>query len=291
MITQRIAAVSGLALLTACGSSGGGDEIAPLSSVGFANEGAFDGVEEVTFTFPNALRTFRDADGNTSFKRQEVAVEFNLSGGAQSVEVDGRTFALQQDPGDANTFIFDDGTDYVELDLFDEGRGTSAFELFSVLDGDLNESYVVVGLDTAPEDIERLSGDATFVGTLDVSLRRDNFVDAFGSGEIELTADFDRNTIGGTATLVDDTASNADFRFDTISLTLEYTKIDGNGFEGDVSVTSGDIEGTLIDSGYEGRFFRTDASGVGGNLFGRIDIDGDPDDTFVNGYFLGSQTQ
>lgn len=261
----------------------------PFSDSGFAGQETGDETQ-ATFTLPNQLRTIRTDDGVTSFERQDVIVSLDFSDNAITIEIDGETFVMAANPDDQDEVVFEDATNFVALELFDEVIGASAFESFAVLDGELNESYLVLGFDTDPADIAVQEGTATYRGPVAVNLRRDAFFDAFGSGEIELVTNFDSNTIGGTATVSDDNLGNADFNFETITLTLENTPINANGFAGDISVQAGDINGELVSGGYEGRFFGEEAVSTGGNLYGRIDVDSSDTDTFVNGYFLGERS-
>jgi hypothetical protein len=292
MRCSAILSSSAILLLAACGGSSGNDSPAfstvPISASGFAGEE--NGDETVTLAqLTNQSRIIRDENGVTSFDRQDLALRSDTENQTFQVTLDGQTYDLELDTSQGVALVFEDGADFIEVQLFASRDNSNAFELFSVIDGVTNAGYFVIGADTSPLDVAAQSSQATFNGVLDVALRRDDFNDAFGSGDFELVANFDSNTIGGTATITDDTTDNADFTFDPITLTLENTAIEENGFAGDISIAEGDINGALVSADYEGRFFSEDATVVGGALSAQIDVDDSDTDTFVNGYFLGNR--
>lgn len=274
--------------LVACGGSSG-SMVEPVASSGFAsNEGS---PAVLSFNQPAAVRIVREASGdNPRFERQEVILAFDDDRpGIVDLELDGQTYRLRQDPNDANELIFDDGTDYVELDIFLRNDYVFVAELFANFpdaDDSLNAGYVAYGFDTDPRDIDGLNGSAEYTGDIVATLRASDFDDAFGDGSLTLNVNFGQGRVSGEGEIYDDGQPSGDFNFANLDLTLEETDIDGNGFAGDLVIESSQLRSDA-NGQYEGRFYGVDAVAVAGQLSGTLDMVGNSGQTLLEAGFLG----
>lgn len=231
--------------------------------------------------------------GEGSTLRQDNTGDIRIEGlsgsGPITVMLEGETYVLERDPNNTTFASFREDDVTIQLRTVvvasDYAFGLSLFGL----DGDtLNSGRFVAGYDTNPADLARVAGTADFNGGMAVALRN-GFDLAAGNGDITLTVDFDANTISGTGTLIDLNDANADFNFDPIAVSFDTTKYSGNGFTGTISAPADDIDGTLTDATYSGRFYGPDAESAGGQITGLIEREGQEQGTFIDGVFLGSQ--
>jgi len=282
--------------LSACGGGTTSYSTEPFSSLGFA-DAQLERTDTFTLTIPASKRILRTEGQNTRFEDQDIVItvatdDTSPSGSffnVLSVTLNGVTYDVTPDPNDEFEFNFEDTDNRLNIEIREITGGAVGYEIFAVLNGELNSAVLITGFDTNPATIDARTGSAIYEGVIDAVLRRNDYGDAFGEGNFTLTADFSRDQISGSGTVAQDSPENDDFSFNPISFNFDPTDIDENGYVGSLSVQTGDLDGTLVESGYQGRFFGTEAGTIGGTYFARIDVDNTPDDTFVEGLFIGVQ--
>ena len=283
-----------LVALTACGGSGAAPDagrsltpvVVPLSETGFAQDGVDLG-DYWDFNVQSAIRIISNDTDELSFDRQDLSVSGDLVAGSMLLVIDGRTYSLPRSPDVDFLWEYARGDDQVLFQTFAGGSNVVAMsEVYAEIDGNFNAAYLVFGYDTDPDRIAILNNDVTYDGRVLATLRNRDIGASFGDGRMRMNVDFGTGFMSGTATVAQ---TGGEFlNFDPITFGFEETRISQNGFEGDVSLLLGDIEGTLQQSGYEGRFYGTDATSIAGTLFGRIDVNGVDADTFVEAAFVAN---
>ncbi len=290
MLLRSNLALSMIALVSACGGGGGDSggnsaEISPISAFGFADaerpqDGSFD------YNIKDTIRTLGSVDGELSQERQDIDLSGTIGAGDITLVLDGETYVLERDAIDPSIATFDDGGDFVQLSTtIGENNQAVGVNIFSVIDGELNDGKLVLGLDTNPNDVEMITGSADYTGRAEATLRN-GFSSASAGGDLNLTVDFDDNSVGGTAELE---FIEGSLDFDPVTIAFDDTDLVGNGFAGNVSIEAGDIGGTLDNTTYEGRLFGADAGTVGGTFTGQINLDDSDSNTFVDGVFIGAE--
>lgn len=274
-------ATCALAALAACGG-GATSNVVPLSDSGFASADS-EIVRGDSFTIPNAVRMIGDGDV-LSLAEQDVTFDILAGTDDVAITIDGVTYRLPSVGG--GVFELIDGDDIVVVArLGDPLPEAEIIEVFSVIDNRLNASNVVIGFDTDPAEVAARAGTATLTGQIFVTARN-GFNDGFGAGDVSLTADFDRNRVSGTFNVSDLDLDASDFAIPDAAFTLNSTPISGNGFAGTISQVSGDLDGTLREAGYAGRFFGQDAPTAGGQISAIVDVDTSDFPTLIEGAFL-----
>ena len=271
---NRIFAALGLLGVAACGgsSSGGagssGPTVDPVSPAGFATaSSAVTGGD--TFQLQDAYRLLGDDEGNIVIDQQDVSYSISPDASTVTLVVEGETYVL--DAGFTG-YEFSDGSTFITATrIFAPTPEAEIVDVFAVVDNELNDSSFVIGFDTAPAAVSARTGTAEMNGEAFLTAR-EGFELTAVDGTVTLNVDFDDNSIGG------------DINFFDGSLELERTAIVDNGFTGDVSVASGDIEGTLSNGIYDGRFFGSDASAAGGQIVCQLSSGGET--AFIEGAFL-----
>lgn len=279
---NRVLATLGLLGVAACGgSSSSGPTVVPVSATGFATaNSAVTGGD--SFEVDLAIRTLEAGDGTYVIDRQDIS--YSISADAQQVTL---TIAGEDyiTTFNGNTYVYNENGNFVSAQIID-GRVPEAVlvEVFALIDEQLNSSLLVIGDDTNPTEIAALSGTATMNGTIFIDARNESG-DGFASGPLELNVDFNANSVSGDFSLEDDGFSAAEFTIPSSSFSLNATEIVGNGFEGSISQTSGDLEGTLSDAVYSGRFFGQNAPTAGGQIGAVVTAD-DDSTTVITGGFI-----
>lgn len=286
---KRLAIATSLISLAACGGSGSnaydGPTIVPFAASGFATEDSrVQGTE--TYDVQVQQRIISNDNGVLNLDRQDIVYAIASDGLSVDVTIEGETYTVDY-VGDG-LYAFNDGSARVQARIIRDEQVAAAISVFSVVDGQLNSSNIVIGHDTDPDTIVNLSGGAELTGQIYLEARNGYF-DGYGLGDVTLDVDFDAATIGGEfdITNVDDTVS--EITIPQSSYRLEETSIDGNGFSGDVTLISGDIDGTLVDATYDGRFFGSDASVAGGQVSASVVSDDFADPTYLTGAFIATE--
>jgi hypothetical protein len=287
MAIRVILPIAATLILSACGGGGGASfNTTPLASTGFAEaSGGFGGAYD--FTIERATRTV--SVGNVlSQEKGTIRISGTAGQGPIIVVLNGETYTLQRASDNNGPARSQDGNDLVSLSSAIVGTDfVELTSLFAVIDGNLNSGIFARGFDTDPAIVQKMTGTADFQGGIEAAIRS-GFDNAFGSGVLNMSVDFDGNTISGRGVLNDEEISTADFTFDPVTIRFEQAQIDENSFAGSVSVES-PLIGTLNDATYDGRFFGPNADSVAGQFVGRIDIDGSDIDTFINGGFVATK--
>lgn len=263
---------------------GGGTPTAtrPLSETGFAAANSQIG-RGSDFTLQKVVRITGDGE-DLAFDEQEIAVSLPLGTTDIEVVIEGETHRLR---------LVDDGffqrrigeTLFVVVQKGDRLPFAEIVEVFAAYDNRLNGSNVVIGFDTSPAEVAARGGTATMTGQLFLNARN-GVDDGFGYGEGTLTADFDRNRVSGAFDITNLDAGGADFDIPDATIALQTGTIAGNGFSGFITVTSGNLGGTLREARYSGRFFGQDAPAAGGQISATVDVDGTDTPTLIEGAFL-----
>ena len=283
MFRILLAGVSVLAV-SACG--GTTTNAVPLAEGGFATADS-EIVFGDSFTLPGVTRLVGDEDGNLSSEEQEIV--FNILSEGEGVEVvlDGITYQL--DTVNSDEFAYREGDDRVLLfrigQVFDEAE---IIEIFSVINDELNASMAVFGYDTDPAEVAARGGTAEMTGEIFVTVRN-GFDNGFADGTVQITADFDANTISGNFDLTNRPSDTAEFTVPDLSFAMDSAEITGNTFAGTLTQTDGALGGTLNEASYNGRFFGADAPIAGGQVVGSVSVLGSDSPTFFEGAFLTSE--
>lgn len=283
----KLALVCPVMALTACGGSSTNSNVLPFSASGFATA-ADANSSTADFTVADVRLVSESRFNELEFTTRDVSVVGNFSADDLTVEIDGTSYTLTRSNTTLPFFTFAEGADSVRLDGYLESAYVSGLELSMTLDGVTERGGLVVGYDTDPATISGRSNTATYQGTLLATLSNNGDI-AFGSGAFQLTANFSKEEIGGTAVILDDNFSIAEFTFNPVFFILNTTDISGNGFEGAISSNDPDLGGTLSEAIYSGRFFGPQAEDIGGQMTGRIDLDDSTNDTLVEAFFVGEQ--
>ncbi len=263
------------AALTACGS-GSSIGTPPLASTGFAAQSS-EIASQVTFNLLQAS-TFLLQDQEGELTEQNVKLRINAQG-KPVIELDGDKFVLNAQGGGVYSALQND-TEVLWLRIAQTDPNVVEMIYLSFETEDsFNASYLPFGFDTAPGAVAAQIGSAIFKGDASVSLRQvtnGQLASGFSGGIARITADFDSNQVAGTLRLND--TQNRLLTLPKVTLGLETSAINGNGFTGDMSVTNGSLGAnrTLDDGTYDGRFYGAEASAVAGTLTGTIVTD-DPD--------------
>ncbi len=280
----RFLAIGGAFALAACSDSS--STVEPISATGFASATNTE-LASYDYTLRNPLR-IKGRNGQLSLDSDGDIRLIGTNGtGPITVVIDGQTFVLERSVSNPGFASFEDGDNSVILaSLINGQRDAVAVELFSFVDGLLNAGNVVIGLDTDPAVLRTMSGPALYQGAIEFTLRN-GFLEAFGNGSFQFDVDFDASNLSGTAQLIDNDNPNSEFDFESVVVRLNETELQQNGFSGTADVILGDLGGTLVDSGYDGRFFGPEGETIGGTFFGQIDVDDNESDTLLEGVFLG----
>lgn len=273
--------------LTACGgTSSDAPVVVPISSDGFATDTSqISGGD--SFAVPNARRILETETGVLSAGTQDIALSIDSDGEKATVVIAGEPYVL--DWQNNGFFALQDSTNIVEVfplgDRYDEAE---IVEVFAIIDDKLSTSHIVIGFDTDPVEVSAVSGTAEMNGQIFMTARN-GFNDGFGGGPATLNVDFDAMTISGDFTLINRDLTNSDFAVPTTSYRFQEADIVGNGFAGDVALTSGDLEGTLTDATYEGRFYGQDAPSAGGQISATVILKDADQPTFIEGAFVATR--
>lgn len=280
--------VCALIALGACDETTPMALIAPISAAGFASQ-ATTGSDLDDYVVRDAMR-ITGINGELDLTRDDsIQITGVTSVSDIGVVIDGETYVLERSNSNPSFASFEDGDDIVIVSTLIGGEANAiALEVFSVIEGRLNAGNLIVGFDTDPTFVANSTDLAQYQGAVEFTLRN-GFNDAFGSGNFMLDVNFADETVDGAAQLFDDNNPNSEFDFDPATILLETSTIAGNGFAGNISLLIGDIGGTLTEGGYEGRFFGPETDTIGGQFFGRIDVEGSETDTLLEGVFLGPQ--
>ncbi len=278
-----------LVVLGACSGSSSLDDTGPISSNGFASAENVDAPPSgATITLRQTPRILSNAGQNLELDKQTIVLETEPVGDDVffTLNIDGERYELAPVGGDnlRQRATFDGST--IELRAFLLAQNVAVSELFvSIIDDNgreqLNDGWVVYGLDTNPVDVAALSGEATYSGRLEATLRQAGFGAAIGEGDFDLSVSFENGTVGGSARVTDRGQPNATFDFEPIDITLQSTSIVGNGFSGGIAVDSDSFRSSVSGGGYQGNFFGLDAAAVGGTAQGRLTATGDGTETFM----------
>jgi len=276
-------------VLVACGPSST-LQVEPISRSGFANSQNVLN-QNYAYDIKDSVRFLNDdvESSNIRLGRDDISLSGTVGVGPITVVLGGETFILERDPDFPTAAEYLDNDD--EILLFTKIQNNDfavGVEVFAKIDGQLNSGGMVIGYDTDPTVIAAENTTATYNGDLSATLRT-GFVDSFGAGSFTLNANFREGTINGNALIEDDDDPNTEEPFDAVAIRLSETSIDNNGFAGNVAILTINIDGTLVDSGYEGRFFGPEGEAIGGQIFGRIERDGSNEDTNVEVIFLGNK--
>jgi len=266
--------------LSACGGSSG---VTPISQDGFATAGERIGGGD-TFTIPNAFRLISDGSDVIIRDQQDVQIAIGDDGSTVDVTLAGDTYTLASIP---DGYEFYDGENLVLLRReFAPVPEAEIVLLYGILNEDnLNASLLTFGFDTDPAEVASASGQAVMQGEILIAARQ-GFTDSFGSGPVTLNVDFDANTIGGNFTIFD--GGNSEAVLPTVTFAFDETEIVENGFDGSLSLTSGDLGGTLSDTAYTGRFFGAGAPTAGGQIVANVTDDAGRV-TLIEGAFLATE--
>ena len=218
----------GLCVISACGGGGGGsgDVSLPamnsqpviaardaMSSTGYAKEGDMlqTGSEFVIKNAPQFVLEY--VNGDLKIKREfsdvkVTQIKLDETGSTITVLLNGQEFTLENDDPDnplshyvsflgrkveADSLQFD--TQYEHLSgawygIWD--YDTSPLRLQQI---EFNAGYGAVGFNTSPVDLVRRAAKASYSGDAIMSLRDDEYFDAFPSGQANFFVDFGKDTI------------------------------------------------------------------------------------------------
>jgi len=273
-------------ILSGCGGSGTGNAVVPIASSGFAEPNRDTNVP-VTLTVDSLKRVVGTPTGTASFATQDIEVTADGEG-FTAVVIEGKTYPLIPEPGDPGDYIFEDADRFISVELFLSETSVGGIEVFSLSDTEgLNRGNVVIGFDTNPATVEMVEGNAVFGGAMIGTLTNAQNT-AFVDGDFDLTVNFDNAKVDGTATIFNPGTSVPALEVETFTFKLEQSDLSGNGFAGDVTLQSGDVNGTLVSGAYDGRLFGTEAESIGGHISGQVDANGTDTDTFIEAIFVGA---
>ena len=284
MIYRSISFVSLMTLAACGGSSSTGPTVVPVSASGFATAESLVGRGDV-FEVDQALRTLEIEDGVYVIDRQDIGFEIADDGSEVRVTIAGETYVTVPRGSD---YAYEDDNDFIFIQRIDTRVDEAEIvEVFALLDDNLNSSLIVIGDDTNPTEVAALNGGASFEGSIYVD-GRNELGDGFASGAIELDVNFDSNTVAGGFNLEDSGSSSAEFIIPTSAYDLDRTEITANGFEGTISLTEGDIEGSISNATYSGRFFGQNAPTAAGQI-GAVVTAEDQSTTVITGAFIATR--
>ncbi len=289
MLKRSIVCLTPL-ILCACGGGSTGPVTVPIAAAGFAGDEGVDPSGPNELTIVDQQLVDRQGDAAPTFTQETLRL--NGVAGAETItfQIGDETFTLNRDEGDVPRYIFLDDDTSLRVAVFDESAQAAAFNLFRVTDGRLTNGYFIAGFDTNPTFIADQTGSATFTGSLEISLRRAEFQDAFGSGDATMTADFDAMTVSGTGTASLDDPDEAEFSFPDLTFDFVSADIVENNFAGALGLDDGDRGGTLVNGGYAGRFFGEEGETLGATFWSQIAVDlFEDDDIFLTGYVFANQ--
>ena len=291
---KKCALTSALLALAACGggSSYDGPTVTPVAARGFATADTGVGRGE-TLTAVDSIRLLGDSDANISRARQDVSVSIAEDGQTLDIVLDGVTHTLT---GLENgTYSLQDGTTIVRLTrIHAPSPEAEIVDIFSSIDGQLNDANLVIGFDTNPRTIAAAAGTAEMTGRVALSARNRFSLNQM-SGPAALSVDFDRNTVSGTFEVTTDGSDLTDFSLGTTALfALEEAPIVGNGFDGTFRLQDGAVNGQILDPTYTGRFYGDQGQTAGGQIAATLEHgEGqngeDLAQTFIEGAFLVSE--
>lgn len=287
---KNLSVATGLTLLAACGGSSGtatydGPTIIPFAAAGFATDDSRVAGNQ-TYDAQNQQRIISDDGPILSLDRQDV--EFAIASDELTIDVtiEGVTYTLDYTSDGMYRSSDDDAR--IEVQIIQDYEVAAAVAVFSVIDGQLNSSNIIIGHDTNPDTVVNLTGSAELNGDIYLEARN-GFLDGYASGAATLKVDFDASSIEGEFDLTDLNSPAAEITIPTSSYRLEETPINGNGFSGDITLVSGGIEGTLTDATYDGRFFGSDADTVGGQVSASVVSDDFDNPTYLTGAFIATE--
>lgn len=289
---NRAIATLGLLGVAACGGSGGSGGTTspvepapatdPISDSGFATASSAVVTGE-SFDAQSTFRLLGDSNGNIVVDEQDVEYTISQDGSTVTVVLEGETYVLTQT---VSGYSFaETGTQISATRIYAPTPVAEIVDVLAVIDNELNDASFVIGFDTNPTQVAAQTGTAQMQGEIFVTARN-GFDRAFGSGDITLDVDFNEDTLSGDFTLQDDFDFNSSFAIPTSSYELEETAIVADGFSGDISLTSGDINGSITRAEYNGRFYGANAIAAGGQIIAEVDEIGQDDPTFIEGAFI-----
>lgn len=283
-------------VLAACGGGSTGPStpaIEPLSPSGFASD-TVTPQSISTLNLTDQTRIVSQGGEELSLAVQDITLDdFNDRDGELIVTIDGQTFTVVVDPDDSDLLLFEDENAFVSVRfLINDFPDAQVVSVFAIIEDELNASNIAIGLDTNPTVIDARSGGAEFEGGLAVTTRT-GFTDGFGAGRIELDVDFDTMTLDGDLIVFDDGGDNPEVRVPSVAFDIDETDITGNGFETtltyDAASSLDKIDGTIVSTGLTGRFFGTEGSTIGGQLFGEIDNGPEAFPTLIEGAYVAAE--
>lgn len=291
MLNRAIATI-GLLGVAACGGSGGSGNptptvepapvVDPISNSGFATASSAVVTGE-SFDAQNTFRLLGDSVGNIVIDQQDVEYSIAEDGSNVTVVVAGETYVLT--PTLSGYGLVDGSNQITATRIYAPTPAAEIVDVFAVIDNELNDGSFVIGFDTDPAQVAAQTGTAQMQGEIFVTARN-GFGRAFGAGDVTLDVNFNDNTVSGDFNIQDDSDFNSTFSIPTTSFELEETDIVGNGFSGDISLTSGNIDGTIARADYNGRFYGANAVAAGGQIIAEVNEIGEDDPTFIEGAFV-----
>lgn len=294
MLLRTLTALSLLAL-AACGGSGG-PTIQPVASSGFASASDVIGRGDV-FVVRNANFATSDVtDGNLVENQRLTTSDISMSiaedGSSVTLVVEGETYTLLPNPTSLDYSTADGTPSGYLLRIF---RPTTHVEtIFFAADRDdrLRSGFFIAGFDTDPSVVAAQTGRATLNGEIDV-LVKFNGRTGFGRGPGEIIVSFDADTLSGSFDL-ESASTPTQLRFPTSTLTLEQTRITGNGFAGSIDLDllegPGNVPGlTFVNGAYEGRIYGSDAQSAAGTVTGNLTLDGFDEPVLLQGAFIATE--
>lgn len=291
--------------LAACGGGGGDDQ--PGLFFGSTDPAA----SRSGLDYADGTQNLTDLEGQTHTVRVVRVVTNKVTGVVEQIisnetltltpSGDGEEFTITLD-GETLTFVDEvaeraDGTFLTQSDPSDSPSLNHAilYELFaSPEDGgpedELTQANFVTGFETSPDAAALTTGTVFYEGEFDGGGNSGSQGNEF-EGDFILVADFGTSTISGDVTL---TSFDTAFGRSTVEFDLAQTAITGNGFAGDLTLTSCSIGTCTSDAEIGGVFYGPNAEEVAGLIF--VDVTatndaGETDQVSGTAAFGGAQVQ
>lgn len=139
--------------------------------------------------------------------------------------------------------------------------------------------YFSAGFNTAPETIAARHDKAKYDGESIFAIRYLPGSDAFPTGISQFNVDFEAGTINGSVVFdpITETTDYQEFITPKITMELPSTKIEGNAFDGDLTVlTSGNNPKsiTFTSAELDGQFFGPQGEELAANIWGKGKAEG-----------------
>lgn len=268
MRRPAIAALAAVTMLAACGDGAPQLFAVPLASTGYASTGdaAFEGVRFNLGEVPVLSLNIN----NTTVTRQQVIAVFSATEGRVTLTLGDETQLLTT-PDEGPADVYTGSVLGTEMLLRRGVRTAEGGELMLVSSDDTGTAtrllaLVAAGFDTAPAEIDALSGTALYSGEV-VALWARGQDTALASGGLTLTANFDTGRISGAAALTDAGAGTGGLVVPAFSLGFEDGRMTASGFEGLLTAEGADPDSTVFaDGSFAGHFLGSGAPAAGGEL-------------------------